>query len=562
MLQFIVFEITILGLLSPFSAASPHSSDHQEGIHRLLGAFDVNSHNKCGFHIIANYYESPGDRFGVKNTLQYRPANDTSVLSPSGKFRIHFDTTDVDGNQAFLYDSAGQEIPNSTYSFVDSVAQICDYVYHVEVDSLGYPPPPSDGGAGGGNEYDVYIVSGKILGDGVYGYTDFDPDKPLVNRVNPTYAAWTVIRNEFQSTYTHGIPAIEVTIAHEFHHGIQVGNYGLWQGDVWFYELTSTWMEQVVYPGVKDYYQYLSQFFNYVDLPFNLYRPSDFAGYERCVFGVFVQNQFGASVMKTIWQNMAHEGTIPAIEDAFVKAGKSPSSAFDLFAQANYFTNYRTALASQFDVVPYPCGSDYPLVKISSSADITNSSEVIGFSDAAMRLTEHFYQIYDGSDTLGLAVVNDDFSAAIKRDTTGFPFSTGISTGGSNCVRQLANGYCLYLSTPDYANWGFVPLMVSDVFAEKSGPIFPQPFNPAQQQLKIPYSLSDGSSVSLSILSTSGVLLRRISSAEGTVSFLGRNYLEWDGKDEAGKMVSSGIYLYVLTNGSKTTLGKIAVVRN
>jgi hypothetical protein len=321
-------------------------------------------------------------------------------------------------------------------------------------------------------------------------------------------------------------------------------------------------MEQVVYPGVKDYYQYLSQFFNYVDLPFNLYQPFDFAGYERCVFGIFVQNQYGASVMKAIWENMAHEGVIPAIEDVFVKAGKSPSSVFELFAQLNYFTNYRTHLASQFNVVPYPLGSDYPLVKISSSADITNSSGGIGFSDAAMRLTEHFYQIYDGSDTLSLAVVNDNFSAAVNHDTAGFPFSAGISTGGASCVRQLADGNCLYFSSADHANWGFMPFVVGNVFTEKSGPIFPQPFNPALQQLRIPYSSSDGSIVTLSILSTSGILLRRISSASGTVSFLGGNYLNWDGKDEAGKIVSSGIYVYVLTNGSKSTVGKIAVVRN
>ena len=86
-----------------------------------------------------------------------RPLNDTSVVSPSGKFRIHFDTTNVNGNQPFLYDANGQRIPNSTRAYVDSVAQVCDHVYHVEVDSFGYPPPPSDSGVGGGNEYDIYI---------------------------------------------------------------------------------------------------------------------------------------------------------------------------------------------------------------------------------------------------------------------------------------------------------------------------------------------------------------------------------------------------------------------
>jgi hypothetical protein len=459
----------------------------------------------------------------------------------------------VDGNQAFLYDSTGQEVPNSTLAFVDSVARICDHVYYIEVDSLGYPPPASDSGAGGGNEYDVYIQS---LPTGEYGYTDFDPSEALSNGENPTYATWMVLRDEFWSTYTHGIPAMEVTVAHEFHHGVQVGNYGLWPDDLWFYELTSTWMEQVVYPEVKDYYQYLSNFFDNVDLPFDLYESDIYAGYERCVFGIFVQNDYGTSLMKSIWENIARERPVPAIEDAFKSGGKDPSSVFQVFAQLNYLTNYRTQQASQFDVAPYPQATDYPLVKISGFAAISSSSSAVTFAASAMRLTEHFFQIWDGLDTIALAVANNNFGAAVNGDTTSFPFSVGISTGSSSCVKQLANGSCLFFQTTDYTDWGLIPFILDNTFAEEEKAVFPQPFNPSLQQLKIPNPIFGTSGISISIFSTSGILLRNLNSA----NMLGK-YFVWDGKDANGKMVSSGVYVYVLSDGSKDVVGKIAVVR-
>ncbi len=541
-------------------ATTASGANHQKEINRWFDVYRIKPNDKCGFHVIAQYYGTPGDRFNIKKILQSRPLNDTSVVSPSGKFRIHFDTTNVNGNQPFLYDANGQRIPNSTRAYVDSVAQVCDHVYHVEVDSFGYPPPPSDSGVGGGNEYDIYISPNPYyLGPADYGATDWDPSQPLANRAaNPTYAAWTIIRNEYQSTYTKGIPAVEVTIAHEFHHGIQIGNYGLWgESDWWFYELTSTWMEQVVYPQVKDYYQYLGDFFSNVDLPFD---ATGDGGYERCVFGIFLQNEpgYGAGLMKSIWENMAHEQPISAMEDALVSAGKDPSSAFQLFGQLNYFTGYRTALAADFNIVPYPLSGDYPLVKISGTADIANSDGGAGFSDAALRLTEHYYQIFDGTDTVGLAVLNTNFTAAVNNDTTDFPFSAGISTSGnSNCVRTLANGYCLFFSVADHTDWGFVPFITSESFAEKANVVFPQPFNPSLQELKIPYSFSGVSGITLSIFSTSGILLRKMNSAD----ILGK-YFVWNGRDGAGRVVPSGIYIYVLSNGSSNVVGKIAVVRN
>ncbi len=531
------------------------ASRREAEVNKLFESYNVNGYNKCGFHIIAHYLSLPNSDMGVKAALQIRPQNDTSIVSPSGKFRIHFDTTGA--NQPFLYTATGQQIPNSTFAYADTVASICDHVYSVEVDSIGFPPPAPDSGAGGGNEYDIYIES---LPTGEYGYTDWNDSKPIINRANPTYATWTVIRNEYQSTYTQGIPAMEVTIAHEFNHGIQLGNYGLWAGDLYFYELTSTWMEQVVYPQVKDYYQYLPNFFDNVNEPFNEYLPESYAGYERCVFGIFVQHEYGTQLMKSIWQNIAHEPVIPAIEDAFRRIGVNPSYAFQLFTQWNYFTGYRAALAGEYGLSTYPESRDYPLVKISGVAGLSGSG--VDFSDLASILSEHFYQVKDGPDTVGIGVANTNFAAAIASDTSTYPFSVGISSGGSNCVRQLTGGYCLFFIVSNYSNWGLVPMILSQALLAKGDVVFPQPFNPIYQQLKVPYPFQDITDPSLYIYSVSGELLNAINGDSHLAYYLRGRYFLWDGRDRNGKTVASGVYIYVLSDGSKSVIGKIAVVRN
>ena len=84
-----------------------------------------------------------------------RPVMQTSILSPSGKFRIHFDTTGT--NQPAMVTSDGIAIPNTTNQYVDTLAKILDIVWQTEIDSFGFAPPPSDGGRGGGDELDVYV---------------------------------------------------------------------------------------------------------------------------------------------------------------------------------------------------------------------------------------------------------------------------------------------------------------------------------------------------------------------------------------------------------------------
>ena len=103
------------------------------------------------------------------------------------------------------------------------------------------------------------------------------------------------------------------------------GSYGFWEDDIFAHELTSTWMEDVVYTDVNDYYQYFTDYFGdsnrssgfWQGLSFN----SNFTnGYERCVFAHCIAKIYGVDIMRDIWTEMR---TQPFLESTRCCAGES-----------------------------------------------------------------------------------------------------------------------------------------------------------------------------------------------------------------------------------------------
>jgi len=150
---------------------------------------------------------SPQSKEGLSRVMQ-RPTLQTSTLSPSGRFRIHFDTTGA--NQPALI-AAGQDVPNTTKAYVDSVAKVLDYVWTYEIDTLGYDPPPPDGIEGGGPEFDVYV---EDLGPGEFGYTDWLDADAIPTPYNTRFPTFIVMDNDFLGLRTSGMNGLKVTCAH------------------------------------------------------------------------------------------------------------------------------------------------------------------------------------------------------------------------------------------------------------------------------------------------------------------------------------------------------------
>ena len=92
------------------------------------------------------------------------------------------------------------------------------------------------------------------------------------------------------------------------------------------------------------------------------------------------------------------------------------------------------------------------------------------------------------------------------------------------------------------------------------GQNFPNPFNP---ETWIPYQLTEGSEVKIWIYGTGGKLIRQLDLGHNPAGF----YLNkdkaayWDGYDDNGNSVASGVYFYQIQAGRFSTMKKLVVLR-
>ncbi len=84
---------------------------------------------------------------------------------------------------------------------------------------------------------------------------------------------------------------------------------------------------------------------------------------------------------------------------------------------------------------------------------------------------------------------------------------------------------------------------------------YPNPFNPTTT---IEYSLSRSTFVAIDIFNIIG---QRVTTLENSYKEAGEHSVIWNGRDESGKPVSTGIYLYRMTAGNHTETKKMTLVK-
>ena len=91
-------------------------------------------------------------------------------------------------------------------------------------------------------------------------------------------------------------------------------------------------------------------------------------------------------------------------------------------------------------------------------------------------------------------------------------------------------------------------------------PNYPNPFNP---ETWIPYQLANPADVNISIYAVDGTLVRTLDLGHqpvGTYQIRSRAAY-WDGKNEMGESVASGVYFYTLTTGDFTATRKMLILK-
>ena len=141
------------------------------------------------------------------------------------------------------------------------------------------------------------------------------------------------------------------------------------------------------------------------------------------------------------------------------------------------------------------------------------------------------------------------------------PLQLGIYAGVAAGTGTLTVDYAYFRSTVDAGVLASPMLQFAAMAAPRETtllPNYPNPFNP---ETWIPYQLSSPADVTVHIYAVSGDLVRRLSLGHRAAGmYRGRSRAAyWDGRNEVGEPVASGVYFYTLTADDFTATRKMLI---
>ncbi len=496
-----------------------------------------------------------------------RPDLPFSILSSSGRFRIHYD---IEGNNRVNpLDNNRNGIPD----YVDWAATYFDYTHAFIVDGLGYQLPASDS-SGSGKEFDIYIISLSRT----YGVTWLEE---LVPGQSSAYSCYIEVDNDFAGFQTEPMQALMVTTAHEYFHAIQVG-YCYRDEDVFFMEMCSTWMEDFVYDQVNDYLQYLNNFFKDINYPF-YYTNKNWFEYASSLWIHMIVRKYNPDVIRNVWELVPKQPVFPSIQQVLIEYGTTFNQELVSFGLWNYFTGSRADTINYYNE-----GHLYPDVHF--KIDYNLGEETIILTEEMRKSSSIYYRIYDTIHgyNIGLIVTNfsrpDDNYLRTDQDSLQIiivsisDFQKKDSTFfRRNNLIKLTDNIGVQLNVDKGENW-FARAVITDVNynheiiqffppffitePEKRNfinNIFPNPLIISQNEpLLITYVVSDKKPGELAIYTSDGGLVTKEEFEASTQNY---RIFDWDGRNDNGGLVSSGVYIVLLRVGGFVDMKKLAVVR-
>lgn len=463
------------------------------------------SDNRCGF----SDRSAAGLRAKVaEGVQQLRPSLPSFLDSPSGRFRVHYTTVGSDAVPASDVNMDG--VPD----FVEECVSSLELAWRVEVDTLGYLPPPSDGGKGGNDAIDMYLRDLSKAGPGgssYYGVTSLDTR--LQAAPSETYSTWIEADNDFAesdrdargnaSFATFGIDALRVTCAHEFHHVLQCGRYGIAGNNRSLYELTSTWMEIRTWPGVRDWAAYTSRLL----LSPEQWPLSDESANTGYVWGWF-GNALAAAhpdILRSMWELIAtNMRSTTALVEACKKHSTTLSSVFCSSLQWLYRTGSRGAgnpLLPGAELLPE---IRYFSDRMVEPPTTTELGRLVGFEVRAFRFSVPSSSsrppvsvgiVACDADEAGYANQGTGPDGKYRLEFTDAPSGSDLRIEGTRWGVRIESAYCSFVEGAQTVSL--------------SGP-YPQPLSlQRSRRVYIPIANESlGTRVTLSLLTLSGVALQ------------------------------------------------------
>jgi len=376
-------------------------------------------HPICGtplaFEYFVNYDKLDGVyKFRAGKSLARDPELAYSYGSPSGHFLIHYD---IEGSSAVYMPTldtlgGGDGVPD----YVNKTAQILDSVWTRIIDVMGFPAPPSDDfyPEGLDDRYDVYISDwgsqyyGATYGEAIVTAQSATSYLTLDNDYNfSPYNEYTGDPRDFNRR----LDAMRVTVAHEFFHAVHFGmDWTEYEGDdesnprLYWWEMSSVWMEEMIYDGINDYYGYLPAFFNYPWIGLRNFNTSSYSlalhPYGAAVFPIYLTERWGdPTIVRRIWEECRDLGVGPNFGQAVdIAANEFSNGTLGLAGSIREFSVWNIFTGDRADLAPsgigYSEAAFYPAIPDTAFFNFNDYPEIYTNLDLIdtfkLKITEMF----------------------------------------------------------------------------------------------------------------------------------------------------------------------------
>ena len=559
------------GLISPSEAAlnkAYFAFEPEKVDSRFLVASDLDRKFKDGTWTFQSILIDPDVDQSVKDYLQaqmnapFEGDRDDRVnfISPMGWFQLSYST--FGPNAVPVADNDGSGTPD----FVEWCADYMDFSWQTEIVDMGFIAPYIPDGS-------YYYVSFEDMG--YYGYTSIMNAGLGQTRI--------VLHNDFFGFPANDDPdgnqkgAAKVTCAHEFKHASQYKG-SRWTEGGWV-EVDAVWAEEAVYPATNDYHIYIA----YTGSP--LYSPSyslDYGGsgsYEDCLWQQIMSETYGNQIIVDFWDwRQTNTGTsmLNSYRYWLQQYGTDLEDMWAEFIQWNNFTGIYSLPGYS-----YPDAPDlYSRRNWKNVAGLPAGPQSTSLNHLAARFARHWNisgeadypkVIFSGTSTVDyrpqvIITKPNDTAVIFEMEVDGSGNSTFVvpiafadmdelHIGFANCS-QTANGSITYDLQTDPSGGSDAPV-IPGYGSMKLHPNYPNPFNP---KTTLRFELAADAPVYLEVVSPGGRVLRHLISGESYDA--GEHEIAFDGKDDAGKSLASGVYFTRMhLDGNETQVRKIQLLK-
>ena len=249
----------------------------------------------------------------------------------------------------------------------------------------------------------------------------------------------------------------------------------------------------------------------------NLYLVGDDVAFELVVLGAdynaFLNFTVGANYLRDIWENFPQDTLHPVVSGI----NASPTAGRSMHAN-----------------------SDCPLIEDFDMVSVSSSAQSRGKTGLWLKWPNNF-----GAGTRFAVKYNSFGSDSARSVFQTFNFND-IEEGGERIryIKNIMTDYfqvapCYYATSVESDPVADAPPIPDQLFQNA-----PNPFNP---ETTIRYSTSTAGRVAIRIYSVSGMLVRTLVDRQDAP---GLHSVRWDGKDNAGHRLGSGVYFYKLETAS------------